>query len=112
MHLNDDGSYNRDYPITITKSKDNVVSALISSVDAADLAGTQGGIKLVLGGVKSSAPIEFTGMSFNAMFEYYILQNDVSYTKYPFATEGHPDRARLLAYRFRAYESVYNATIS
>lgn len=109
VHLNDDGTYNRDFPITITKSKDGVVSALISSVDVADLAGIQGGIKLVLGGMNTSASIEFKGMSFNAMFEYFILQNDVSYTKYPFATEGNPNRARLLAYRFRAYESVYNA---
>lgn len=109
VHLNDDGTYNRDFPITVTKSKDGVVGVLISSVDAADLAGICGGIKLVLGGMNSSAPIEFTGMRFNAMFEYFILQNDVNYVKYPFATESNPNRARLLAYRYRAYESVYNA---
>lgn len=109
VHLNDDGTYNRDYPITITKSKDGVVSALVSSVDAADLAGYYGGIKLVLGGMNTSAPIEFTGMKFRAFLEFYTLQNDVNYTKYPFATEGNPNRPRLLAYRFRAYESAYNA---
>lgn len=109
VHLLDDGSYGRDFPVTITKSKDGVVGALISSVDTADLGDVQGGIHLVLGGMSTLAPIEFTGMEFNAMLEYYSLQNDVTYTKYPFATEGHPDRARLLAYRFRAYESVYNA---
>jgi len=48
-------------------------------------------------------------MHFNASLEYYQLQNDVNYLKYPFATEGHPERTRLLAYRFRAYEAVYNA---
>ena len=109
VHVNDDGSYNRDYPITITKSKDGVVGAIISSVDVGDLANIQGGLRLVLAGMSTSAPIEFKGMQFNAMLEYYQLQNDVTYTKYPFATEGHPERTRLLAYRFRAYEAVYNA---
>lgn len=109
VHVNDDGTYNKDYPITITKSKDGVVGAIISSVDVADLGGLQGGLRLVLAGMSTSAPIEFTGMKFNALLEYYQLQNDVTYTKYPFATEGHPERTRLLAYRFRAYESVYNA---
>ena len=33
VHVNDDGSYNTDYPITITKSKDGVVGAIISTVD-------------------------------------------------------------------------------
>lgn len=109
VHRSDDGSYNRDYPITITKSKDGVVGALISSVDVGDLGNIQGGLRLVLAGMSTSASIEFTGMKFNAMLEYYQLQSDVNYTKYPFATEGHPERARLLAYRFRAYEAVYNA---
>ena len=109
VHVLDDGSYNADYPITITKSKDGVVGALISSVDVGDLGNIQGGLRLVLSGMSTSASIEFTGMSFNAAFDYYKLQSDVSYTKYPFATEGNPTRARLLAYRFRAYEAVYNA---
>lgn len=109
VHVLDDGSYNMDYPITITKSKDGVVGAIVSSVDVGDLGNIQGGLRLVLSGMTTSASIEFTGMSFNAMLDYYQLQNDVSYTKYPFATEGHPERARLLAYRFRAYEAVYNA---
>ena len=109
VHVLDDGSYNRDYPITITKSKDGVVGAIISSVDVGDLDNIQGGLRLVLAGMSTSAPIEFTGMEFNAMLDYYQLQNDVTYTKYPFATEGNPKRTRLLAYRFRAYEAVYNA---
>lgn len=109
VHVNDDGSYNTDFPITITKSKDNVVGALISSVDVGTLGKIQGGLRLVLAGMSTSASIEFSGMNFNAFLDYYQLQNDVSYTKYPFATAGHPTRSRLLAYRFRAYESVYNA---
>ena len=109
VHVNDDGSYNRDYPIVITKSKDGVVGAIISSVDVGDLGEIQGGLRLVLAGMSTSSPIEFKGMQFNALLEYYQLQNDVTYTKYPFATEGHPKRTRLLAYRFRAYEFVYNA---
>ena len=61
-------------------------------------------MRLVLSGMSTAASIEFTGMKFNAALDYYQLQNDVNYTKYPFATEGHPERNRLLAYRFRAYE--------
>lgn len=109
VHILDDGSYNNDYPVTITKSKDGVVSALISSVDVGDFLKVQGGLKLVLGGMNTSAPINFKGMSFNATLDYYKLQDDVYYTKYPFATTNNPKRDRLLAYRFRAYEAVYNA---
>lgn len=34
---------------------------------------------------------------------------EVSFDNYPFATASNPSAPRLLAYRFRAYESVYNA---
>lgn len=34
---------------------------------------------------------------------------EVSFDNYPFATVSNPSAPRLLAYRFRAYESVYNA---
>lgn len=34
---------------------------------------------------------------------------EVTYENYPFTTEAHPDYERLLAYRPRAYECVYNA---
>ena len=47
VHVLDDGSYNRDYPITITKSKDGVVGAIISSVDVGDLDKIQGGLRRV-----------------------------------------------------------------
>ena len=112
VHVLDDGSYNNDYPVTITKSKDGVVGAIISSVDVGDLGNIQGGLRLVLSGMTTSASIEFTGMSFNAALDYYQLQNDATYTQYPFATVGHQTRDRLLAYRFRAYESEYNAQLS
>lgn len=109
VHVNDDGSYNTDYPVVMTKSKDGVVSAIISSVDVGDLGNIQGGLRLVLAGMSVGAPLTFTGMSFNASLDYYQLQSDVTYTKYPFATESNPTRDRLLAYRFRAYEASYNA---
>lgn len=109
VHLNDDETYNMDIPVTIVKSKDNVVSVQISSVDRNKLAGIQGAFRLILTGMSTSAPIEFTGMSFNVVLEYYTLQQDASYSKYPFATVDNPNRKRLLAYRFRAYEAVYNA---
>lgn len=109
VHVDDEGNYSADFPVTITKSKDGVVGAIISSVDVGTLGNIQGGLKLVLGGMNTSAPIEFAGISFNATLDYYQLQSDVFYTKYPFATTSNPTRDRLLAYRFRAYESVYNA---
>ena len=96
VHVLDDGSYNADYPVTIVKSKDNVVGAIISSVDVGDLTNIQGGLYLVLTGMQKGAPLEFTGMSFNALLEFYKLQDDVTYSKYPFATEGHQDRPHLL----------------
>ena len=109
VHKGDDDTYDMDIPVTIVKSKDDVVSVQISSVDKNALKGIQGKFTLVLSGMSTLAPIKFTGMSFNVVLEYYTLQNDVSYTKYPFATEDNPTRSRLLSYRFRAYESVYNA---
>lgn len=109
VHLSEDSSYNLDYPVVMTKSKEGVVGAIISSVDAKALGNVQGAFKLVLSGMTTLAPIEFKGMSFNATLDYYQLQADVDYNKFPFATAGHPTRSRLLAYRFRAYESVYNA---
>ena len=88
VHILDDGSYDNDYPVVITKSKDGVVGAIISSVDVGDLDNIQGGLRLVLSGMSTAASIEFTGMSFNALLDYYQLQSDVSYTKYPFGV-GH-----------------------
>ena len=60
----------------------------------------------------SGAPISFANIKFNVTYTYYVLQNDVSYSTYPFATENKPDNTHLLAYRFRAYESVYKASLS
>lgn len=109
VHFSDDGTYDFDIPVTIVRSKDNVIGVQISSIDKNKLGGIVGSFSLFLAGMNTAAPIEFKGMSFNTVLEYYTLQNDVSYVKYPFATEGNPKRKRLLSYRFRAYESVYNA---
>nr|DAF70996.1 MAG TPA: Major capsid protein [Microviridae sp.] len=109
VHVSDDGSYDFDVPVTINKSEDGVVGASVSSLDVSKFKGLQGGIRLVLAGMTSAAPIEFTGMKFNSTLDYYTLQNDADFNKYPFATSSHPNRTRLLAYRFRAYEAVYNA---
>ena len=65
---------------------------------------------LIINAPNTANPISFTGLSFNVPFTYYSLQNDVQYSTYPFATESRPNNTRLLAYRFRAYESVYNAS--
>lgn len=39
----------------------------------------------------------------------YVEESETSYAVTPFATSDKPSNLRLLAYRFRAYESVYNA---
>lgn len=40
---------------------------------------------------------------------YYSSRGEVDYEHYPFATEAKPNNQRLLAWRFRAYESIYNS---
>ena len=39
----------------------------------------------------------------------YVEESETTYQTTPFATQDKPGNLRLLAYRFRAYESVYNA---
>lgn len=109
VHYGDDNTYQSDYPIEVIKSEDGVVGVAVSSIDITKFSDTLGGIDLVLNAPASAAPIEFTGMKYNVGVSYYVLQSDVSYTKYPFATENKPTLPHLLAYRFRAYESTYNA---
>lgn len=112
MHyLNDDATYGFDMPVEFKKSADGVVGFRISSLDPKMLGDyVQGGIGVaVVVPDTTGAPINFKGLSFNVSYTYYQLQNDVSYSTYPFATVNHPTNQRLLAYRFRAYESIYNA---
>lgn len=109
VHYGDDNTYQSDYPVEIIKSKDGVVGVAISSIDISKFSDTLGAIDLVIGAPNYGAPLEFTGMTYNVALTYYTLQSDVSFTKYPFATENKPTLPRLLAYRFRAYEAVYNA---
>jgi hypothetical protein len=45
----------------------------------------------------------------NSFMQLVMLQSELSYDTFPFATVGNPDNLHLLAYRFRAYEAVYNA---
>ena len=105
----DDATYNFEHEVTLKKSADGVIGCSISSVDPSRLGNIVGGLALYVVSPDSGEPVSFTGMSFNATYTYYILQKDVSYPTYPFATQDRPKNARLLAYRFRAYESVYNA---
>lgn len=105
----DDGTYNFEHEVTLKKSADGVVGCSISSIDPSRLGNVIGGLHLYVTSPNSGEPVSFTGMSFNVSYTYYILQSDVSYPTYPFATQDRPNNARLLAYRFRAYESVYNA---
>nr|DAE84565.1 MAG TPA: Major capsid protein [Microviridae sp.] len=109
VFLLDDKSYSFDLPIELKKSADGVVGARISSIDASLLGGVQGTPTLVITAPNIAAPISFANISFKVSYSYYVLQSDVSYTTYPFATETRPNNTHLLAYRFRAYESVYNA---
>jgi hypothetical protein len=110
VYVSDDGTYGFDLEVELKKSSDGIVGCSISSIDPKSVSiATQGGIQLVVKSPDSAEPVSFTGMSFNVSYSYYVLQNDVLYSTYPFATENKPDNTHLLAYRFRAYESVYNA---
>lgn len=105
----DDDTYVFDIPIEFTKSPDGVVGASISSIDPSRLANVEGSPMVAIVAPNTGAPIDFSGILFRVSYTYYVLQNDVSYTTYPFATVNRPNNTHLLAYRFRAYESVYNA---
>lgn len=105
----DDETYGFDMPIEFKKSADGVVGFRISSIDPSRFGDVQGAPLVAIAAPNVAAPISFANISFNVTYTYYILQNDVSYNTYPFATENRPDNTHLLAYRFRAYESVYNA---
>lgn len=105
----DSSSYGFDMPIEFKKSADGVIGFRISSVDPSMLGSVQGSPCVIIVAPDSGAPISLSGLHFNVTYTYYILQNDVSYSTYPFATENRPGNTHLLAYRFRAYESVYNS---
>lgn len=110
-YLQDDGTYLFDMPIEFKKSVDGIVGFKISSVDPKTLGDfVEGSINVAITVPDSTgAPISFNNLAYNVTYTYYALQNDVNYTTYPFATKGRPNNTRLLAYRFRAYEAVYNA---
>jgi hypothetical protein len=105
----DDDTYGFDLPIEFKKSADGVIGARISSVDPSRLGNVEGSSLVAITAPNSGAPISFANVAFNVTYTYYILQNDVQYSTYPFATQNRPNNTHLLAYRFRAYESVYNA---
>ena len=109
VYRDDSASYGFDMPVEFKKSADGVIGFSISSVDSSRLGGVQGTPIVVVVAPDSGAPINFANIKFNVTYSYYVLQNDVAYGSYPFATENMPDNPHLLAYRFRAYESVYNA---
>lgn len=45
-------------------------------------------------------------VNIKAIYDSY---NEVTYSNYPFATDSNASAPKLLAYRFRAYESIYNS---
>lgn len=109
VFLYDDSTYGFDVPIEFKKSADGVIGVSISSIDASKFGKVQGSPFVVVTAPKTAAPLSFANISFHVTYTYYTLQNDVQYTTYPFATKSRPNNTHLLAYRFRAYESVYNA---
>ena len=109
VYRDESGSYGFDEPVEFKKSADGVVGFHISSIDPSRFGYVQGTPLVVVAAPDSGTPISFAGIKFNVSYSYYTLQSDVSYSTYPFATENKPDNAHLLAYRFRTYESVYNA---
>lgn len=109
VYRDDSASYGFDIPVKFEKQSKDFVGFRISSVDPSKLGNVQGSPMVVITAPDSGAPINLSGLKFTVTYTYYNLQNDVTYGNYPFATENKPDNAHLLAYRFRAYESVYNA---
>ena len=91
VFCDDSESYCFDMPIEFKKSSDGVVGFSISSVDSSKFGGTQGSPIVAITAPDSGAPISFADLSFNVTYTYYILQNDVSYTTYPFATDNKPN---------------------
>lgn len=98
-----------DIPIEFKRSSGGNIGFSISSVDASMLAGVQGSPFVVVTAPDTAVPISFANIDFKVKYSYYTLASDVKYDIYPFATENKPNNTRLLAYRFRAYEAVYNA---
>lgn len=109
VFLGDDNTYVFDLPIEFKKSADGVVGARISSIDPSRLGDVEGAPLVAITAPNVGTPISFAGVAFNVTYTYYVLQNDVQYSTYPFATQNRPNNSHLLAYRFRVYESVYNA---
>ena len=109
IFLSDDSQYVFDLPIEFKKSGDNVIGVSISSIDASDFGFVNGTPQVIVTAPNTAAPISFANIAFNVTYTFYSLQSDVNYSTYPFATSSKPKKNRLLAYRFRAYESVYNA---
>ena len=107
--LSDDSQYIADFPIEFTKSLDGVIGAKISSVDSSIFNGVEGTPQVFVTAPNTAAPISFANIAFNVTYTFYSLQSDVDYNTYPFATYAKTTKPRLLAYRFRAYEAVYNA---
>ena len=91
IFLGDDSSYGFDLPIEFKKSADGVVGASISSIDPSLLGNIEGAPMIAITAPDSGAPISFTNISFNVTYTYYVLQNDVSYSTYPFATSSRPN---------------------
>ena len=106
--ISKDNKFCFDVPITL-KSEKGVLMAHVSSVEASEFNSSYGTPFVVLNVPDITTPVSFDNIKFSVVYTTYTLQSDVNYLTYPFATKARPDITRLLAYRFRAYESVYNA---
>ena len=127
--LSNDHKYLFEVPITL-KSEKGVLMAHISSVEASKFGSSYGTPLVLISAPDTADAIGFDNVKFSVVYTTYSLQSDVSYLTYPFATvydtpqdseitfndfpfksqkPGSASFPRLLAYRFRAYESVYNA---
>ena len=106
--LSKDNKYIFDVPITL-KAEKGILTAHISSIEASKFGSSYGTPIVLIDTSDIVKAVSFDSIKFSVIYTTYTLQSDVSYLTYPFATESRPDISRLLAYRFRAYESVYNA---
>lgn len=106
LFANSSSSYSRFENITfVWNSSTNLYEAIVTFNDY-----QYPSVKVLVQtspGIASSSLWQFgeNGSSFVA----YVEESETTYQTTPFATQSKPANLRLLAYRFRAYEAVYNA---
>lgn len=95
---------------TVSVDSDVVKITLDNLVKESFPEGVYGRFGVLISLADASGVYPFSDISsVNSFVQLVKLQSELSYDTFPFATKDRPNNAHLLAYRFRAYEAVYNA---